>query len=508
MDLQIPYKILVVDDEPQLERLIRQRFRTQIKEGRYDFNFAFDGLEALDMVRKDASVNMLLCDINMPRLDGLSLLERLREEKPLLKTVIVSAYGDMKNIRIAMNRGAFDFITKPIDFADLEITINKTLDALAELVESEKAKALEGENVKLQEIDRLKTEFFTNISHEFRTPLTIIRGMAEQIAEKPKSWLYKGVTLIQKNTDQLLDLVNQILELRKLEAGKLKLNTVQTDIVPVLDYLASSYETIAQIHDIAFDYSTNVQTLVMDFDQRAVSRIIQNILSNAIKFSSAGGQISFQVKKSVDELLISIADTGSGIKPEALPFIFERFFRGVDRFEGGTTGTGIGLALVHQLVQAVGGQISVDSTWKEGSTFQILLPIHLDSEPYLANRLPSDIYFPKQEPIELTLHNVGLEEDLPSILIIEDNPEIAHYLGVCLESRYLLSFAADGNEGVKKALDEIPDMIISDIMMPGKDGFEVCKILKQDPHSNHIPIILLTAKADDDSKLTGTNGPA
>ena len=497
-----PYKILVVDDEPQLERLVRQRFRSQIKEGRFDFHFAFDGLDALEMVRKDATINMLLCDINMPRLDGLSLLETLREEKPLLKTVIVSAYGDMKNIRIAMNRGAFDFITKPIDFADLEVTIIKTLDAVAELVQSERAKALEGENQKLQEIDRLKTEFFTNISHEFRTPLTIIRGMAEQIVEKPKSWLHQGVTLIQRNTDQLLDLVNQILELRKLEAGKLKLNIVQMDLVPLLNYLASSYETIAQIHDIEFHYSTSVTSLVMDFDRRAVSRIIQNVLSNAIKFTSAGGKITLQVRKSNGALLISIEDTGSGIRPEALPHIFERFFRGSDH-TGENMGTGIGLALAYQLVHAVGGQISVESVWKKGSTFLIKLPIHTASETTRDRSVPSDTYFPVHEPPELAISNPSLENDLPTILIIEDNREIADYLGVCLESRYHLTFAVDGNDGVEKASAEIPDLVICDVMMPEKDGFEVCKILKEDLQTNHIPIILLTAKADETSKLSG-----
>ncbi|MCB0624962.1 MAG: response regulator, partial [Saprospiraceae bacterium] len=163
-------RILVVDDEPQFERLILQRFRNKVRSGEYDFVFAGNGQEALEMIGQDGSITMVLSDINMPVMDGLTLLDRIREIRPLLKTVMVSAYGDMKNIRTAMNLGAFDFVTKPIEFTDLEITIEKTLRETELVRQVEQAKELAERHERLQLIDQLKTQFFTDISHEFRTP--------------------------------------------------------------------------------------------------------------------------------------------------------------------------------------------------------------------------------------------------------------------------------------------------------------------------------------------------
>jgi DNA-binding NtrC family response regulator len=185
-------RILVIDDEPQFERLMLQRFRRKLRAGVYEFLFAQNGLEALDVIQQDTGIEMVLTDLNMPKMDGLSFLARLRDIRPGLKTVVVSAYGDMKNIRAAMNLGAFDFVTKPIEFQDLETTIEKTLNETATLKKAEHAKELEAQNTHLEELDKMKTQFFTNISHEFRTPLTVISGMAEQIEEIPSAGLTKA----------------------------------------------------------------------------------------------------------------------------------------------------------------------------------------------------------------------------------------------------------------------------------------------------------------------------
>jgi DNA-binding NtrC family response regulator len=185
-------RILVIDDEPQFERLMLQRFRRKLRAGVYEFVFAQNGLEALDVIQQDTGIEMVLTDLNMPKMDGLSFLARLRDIRPGLKTVVVSAYGDMKNIRAAMNLGAFDFVTKPIEFQDLETTIEKTLNETATLKKAEHAKELEAQNTHLEELDKMKTQFFTNISHEFRTPLTVISGMAEQIEENPERWTTKA----------------------------------------------------------------------------------------------------------------------------------------------------------------------------------------------------------------------------------------------------------------------------------------------------------------------------
>ena len=197
-------KILVVDDEPQFERLILQRFRRQIRAGTYAFVFAHNGKEALRILEEQSDIQVVLSDINMPEMDGLELITTIHATYPMIRVVIVSAYGDMDNIRQAMNQGAFDFVTKPIDFANLEGTIQKTLREVEMIHQAKQAETLALKNEQLIELDQLKSELFTNIAHEFRTPLTVILGMAEQIQASPEEWLDKGVTMIRRNGGQLL----------------------------------------------------------------------------------------------------------------------------------------------------------------------------------------------------------------------------------------------------------------------------------------------------------------
>ncbi|MCB0589633.1 MAG: response regulator, partial [Phaeodactylibacter sp.] len=303
-------RLLVVDDEPQFERLILQRFRRSIREGKYEFVFAGNGLEALKLLKQDAAIDMVLTDINMPEMDGLTLVGRIRESYPMLRAVVVSAYGDMKNIRTAMNLGAFDFVTKPIEFPDLEATIGKTLKEAEMLRQAEAAKELKEKNEQLREIDDLKTQFFTNISHEFRTPLTVIYGMAEQIEENPDRWLGRGINMIRRNTQNMLNLVNQILDLRKLEAGKMPLRLIRGDVLPFFHYLFESFHSLAESRDIQMHFLSNEQKLVMDHDPEKLLHILSNLLSNAIKFTPEGGDVYFQVDNVADCLQIRVKDTG------------------------------------------------------------------------------------------------------------------------------------------------------------------------------------------------------
>ncbi|MCB0579334.1 MAG: response regulator [Phaeodactylibacter sp.] len=544
-------KILVVDDEPQFERLILQRFRRQAREGKYEFLFAQNGVEALDVLARNTGIDMVLTDINMPKMDGLALIGQIREVYPLLKAVVVSAYGDMKNIRTAMNRGAFDFVTKPIEFSDLETTMEKTLREAEVLRQVEAAKELAEKNEKLQEIDQLKTHFFTNISHEFRTPLTVISGMAEQIGENPERWLGKGLAMIRRNTHNLLNLVNQILDLRKLEAGKMPLQLIQGNVLPLLYYLFESFHFLAESRDIKLHFLCSESKLVMDYDPEKLLRILTNLLGNAVKFTPEGGEVYYQVDNVADCLQIRIKDTGIGISEEQLPFIFERFFSGPELPSGpageteehqplfggdrdpfrsplaggpasagdkakkrpAASNTGIGLALVKELINLMDGDIQVESRKGQGATFTVRLPIRREA-PLVARGedIPAflrvekmmsaaPIAPPAQGVVEASIH-AELSE-LPSLLIIEDNPDVAEYLQACLEGRYQLAWARDGRQGISLALEQVPDLIISDVMMPEKDGYEVCETLKNDERSSHIPIVLLTAKADQGSRIEG-----
>ena len=495
-------KILLVDDEYSFERLVRQRLRHKIKEGQYELLFATDGLEALKILEQDHSIDMVLTDINMPNMDGLTLISELTKKYPFLKSVVVSAYGDMKNIRTAMNLGAFDFITKPINFNDLETTINKTFQEVSLIRKAEAANALALKNEQLVALDQLKSDFFTNISHEFRTPLTVIAGMAQQIKESPDKWFVKGLSMIERNSANLLNLVNQILDLRKVEAGKLSLKLIQGDILPLFHYMLESFQVVAAAKDLQLHFINTRSEIILDYDPERIQQIMSNLIGNAIKFTPAGGDIYLFIEVADQTLKLFVKDTGIGIPTNNLPHIFNRFYQ-VDLQEANTQkGTGIGLALSKELVQLMEGAIKVESQVAKGTTFSITLPI---KQVAPIQNTPTAFDIPSQT--EGTSFNEIIQGAAPqnaaSILLIEDNLDVAQYITSCLETTYQVSHAVNGAIGIERAMEQIPDIVISDIMMPEKDGFEVVQTLKNDIKTNHIPLILLSAKADIASKLEG-----
>ena len=491
-------KILVVDDEPHLEALMTQRLRRKIKADELDLVFALNGEEALEIVHKESDIDMVLTDINMPKMDGLTLLSKLKEIRPLLKTVIVSAYGDMENIRRAMNNGAFDFLTKPIEFEDLETTIDKTLQEVALI---KKTEALEERTEQLETLDQLKTEFFHNISHEFRTPLTVIYGMTDQIEEMPEYWLEKGLHAIRRNTHTLLDLVNQILELSKLEAGAMPVHYIQSDIMGYLLEIFELFQSLAESKEIQMHYLANESEKVMDYDSEKLLRILSNLLNNAIKYTDPGGHVYFQVDPKKDTIQIRVRDTGKGIAAEQIPHLFERFYQADSAIGSKEPGTGIGLSLVGELAALLDASIEVDSTLGQGSTFTLTLPITNEAPVREKGSIGE-----APRPFMVSGEEGGLEEeatDLPLLLIVEDNEEVGQFLKQSLHRQYRIDWQKDGQAGIDRALEAIPDIIISDVMMPKKDGFELCQTLKQEERTSHIPIILLTARADTESRISG-----
>ncbi len=500
-------KILVVDDEPQLERLILQRFRKQIRNEKYTFSFAQNGAEALEQITKAPDeVEIVLTDINMPYMDGLTLITRVRESFPEIKCVIISAYGDMRNIRKAMNNGAFDFLIKPIEFSDLETTIEKTYAEVKIAREALLARELKDKNVHLEEIDRMKSLFFTNISHEFRTPITVISGMADQIEEEPEKWLEEGLRMIRRNSRNLLDLINQILQLSKLEAGKIELKLKRGNIVNLTNYLSETFGALAAIRDIRLDYHCQHELIEMCFDSVMLSRILTNLLSNAVKYTPIGGSINFEVDKVGEHLKLLVSDSGPGIPGDHLPHIFERFYQGEANYQ---LSTGIGLSLVKELVQVMNGELQLVSDAESGTTFTILIPMlsEVDCPDMTVSHQENGLPF-EQEPPEITVarqmeETVVVQDDLPSVLVVEDHEDVRNYVVAVLHGRYNVEVATDGMDGWEKALSLMPDLIISDVMMPQMDGFDLCEKLKTDPRTDHIPVILLTAKADHASRLEG-----
>lgn len=370
---------------------------------------------------------------------------------------------------------------------------------------------IEKQAEKLLELDEAKSRFFTNISHEFRTPLTIIAGMIEQVSAKPDLWLKKGSRMIKENTMSLLNLVNQILDLRKLESGTLELSMIQGDVIQYLRYIMEPYQSFAENKGIQLHFLAAEPAIKMDYDPDKLLRIVSNLMGNAVKFTPDGGHIYFHINRKEEKdasfLHMRIEDTGPGIPDDQLPNIFDRFFQTDDSTTRNAEGTGIGLAFTKELVKLLNGEISVTSELGKGSAFHIDLPITMQSAVRDAQFKPQTSFSapPKvSEPFEHHSSNSLLSDnELPHLLIVEDNKDVAQFLIACLEDEYQLRITHNGQEGIDAAIEQIPDLIVSDVMMPVKDGFVLCDTLKQDERTSHIPIILLTAKADLDSKVSG-----
>ncbi len=386
------------------------------------------------------------------------------------------------------------------------------VDEATKKIREDKA-IIEFQTERLKENDEAKSLFFTNISHEFRTPLTIISGLTSKMKKNPGERKDKNLDMVKRNSDNLLNLVNQILDLRKLESNKLKLNMIQADIIPYLNYLFESFESLAGSKGVQMHLLIEEGKLVMDYDPNKLLRILSNLFSNAIKFTPSGGQIYFIVRQDFEALLtIQVKDTGKGIPAKKLPHIFDRFYQADLNSTWDTTqneGTGIGLALSKELVTLLGGTLIVESEINKGSVFTINLPI--TNKATKQGDVDQEISVPNESEIDglgLTsasgvLSMLKMNENAPLVLLVEDNSDVIQYLIACLEGNFNLITAKDGQEGIEKAIEHIPDAIISDVMMPQKNGFELCDTLKTDERTSHIPIILLTAKADPDSRLTG-----
>lgn len=373
---------------------------------------------------------------------------------------------------------------------------------------------IEAQAEKLKELDKAKSQFFTNISHEFRTPLTIISGMIDQIRSKPDVWLEKGSVMIKQNTLNLLNLINQILDLRKLESQKLTLNLVQGNIVRYLQYLTDSFSSYAENQGMKLHFICSKSSILMDYDPDKILKIISNLLSNAIKYNKEKEDVYFQVDEMQNNdrsiLQIKVQDNGEGIPKEKLPNIFGRFYQVNEPGKEKVVGSGIGLALTQELVTLMNGKIEVSSEIGVGTTFIVQIPITRNSTVQAAF---DEVQIDTPEPVVISstsntepvvVPNLEKEDsDQANLLIVEDNPEIVQILVACLEDHYQLQVARNGREGIEKAIEQVPDIIISDVMMPEKTGYELTDTLKNDERTSHIPIILLTAKSDLDSKISG-----
>ncbi|MCK5441094.1 MAG: response regulator [Maribacter sp.] len=366
------------------------------------------------------------------------------------------------------------------------------------------------ESIRLKEVSELKSSLYTNITHEFRTPLTIILGMTKNLKNELKNKISisdkNSLTMIERNGENLLEMVNEMLDLAKLENQSMDIAWIQSDIIPLIKYLVESFHSLAATKNIALTVYNEEDLVLMDFDSHKISSIISNLLSNALKFTPEKGKIIvhthvIQMGEST-ALEVKIKDSGSGIAPEDQVNIFNRFYQVISEGHKNTGGTGIGLALCKDLIELLGGSIKVKSSLGRGTEFCFQLPIHTTAQRDPKQMAPKTEKVSTSEPILEVTEN-GQSTELPLALLIEDNHDVAHYLKSCLKNKYETIHASDGQIGIETALDRMPDIIICDVMMPRKDGYEVCKTLKNDSRTDHIPIIMLTAKVTTQDRIKG-----
>lgn len=359
-------------------------------------------------------------------------------------------------------------------------------------------------NRKLQKVDALKTDFFTNISHEFRTPLNLISAPIQEALTNTKlsNDQRNHLEIAQKSTVRLSSLVDQLLELSKIDSGNRKLRIQQGYATQLIAAWSESFSFLAFQKNIAFKLQISDTDKLCWFDHNAVENIVINLLGNAIKYTPERGTILLSSKIVQNNLKIIIKNTGNGISTIQMKTIFNRFYQTSDHNEG----IGIGLSLVKELTELHGGKINVSSDKLNWTLFDVSLCIDkkkLKNIEVIKSIEPRHSKVTTITESKTTQEEILPKNDLPILLIVEDNKDVRTLLHNTFKNMYYIIQASDGEEGIQIALNKIPDIIISDLMMPKKDGLELTKTLKNDERTSHIPIILLTAKAGDDNELTG-----
>ena len=383
---------------------------------------------------------------------------------------------------------------------------NEALEKLIAVRTSEvqhQANQLRIQSEKLQELDKAKSRFFANISHEFRTPLTLIKGPIEQLEQNFAEKLnMETVKMIRRNANRLLNMVNQLLDLSKIDEGSLKLAPTEGDVYKCLRAATSSFNSHAAQRNM--DYRVQIPQTVLwaSFDRDKLENIVYNLLGNAFKFTGNGSEIAFSSEYTEYGLQMQVSDSGKGIPKEKLPFIFDRFYQVDSTNTKEKEGSGIGLSLSKDLVELMDGTITVSSEIGKGTFFTLQLPIQeIKTRSKKVEVIENfDDFKLKSKPFELIKTD---KRTVPNILLVEDNTDMRHFIKDHLINSYKVTEAINGQTGLKKAISESPDLIITDLMMPKMDGIELCKKLKTDVRTSHIPVIMLTAKAGMENKIEG-----
>lgn len=514
--------VLVVDDETDLEILVTQKFRREIRQGNLHFFFADNGKRALEILAEHPEIEVVLTDINMPEMDGLAVLERIEGLNEKLKAIVISAYGDMENIRAAMNRGAHDFLTKPIDFEDLKITLHKTLDAVAQLkemaqaqIEKQEARELALENEKkaleaqrrlveqLKKQDRLKDEFLANTSHELRTPLNGIIGIVDSLLDGVAGPLsetaVENLEMVVAGGRRLASLVDDILDFSRMKSGEVRLNAGPVDLGAAAETVVGLTRPLMKNDKVKLINAIQPGSLFVKADPNRLQQILHNLIGNAVKFTEEG-QITLDGERLNGTTAISVSDSGIGIPNDKLTDIFNMF----EQVEQSSTrthgGTGLGLAITKSLVEAHGGTITVESELNKGSQFSFTLP-STDERPETGTQKTPDraqkepaARDPERTNIDQFTHDL-LQTKEHRILVVDDEPinqkVLANHLGL---QGYEVVPALNGIDALNALEKQRFDLVVLDVMMPEMSGYEVCERLRESFNMFELPVLMLTAK--------------
>jgi len=532
------WKVLVVDDEEDIHSVTRMAlkgFTYQDKD--IEFLDTFSGEESKPVLKENPDIAVILLDVVMEtNTAGLDLVKFIRDElgNRFTQIILRTGYpGYAPEREVIVSYGINDYKTKTeLTSFKLFTLILASLRAYRSITEleglrldlenkvKERTTELEQKNLQIMEMDQMKTRFFNNISHEFRTPLTLILSPLENMAAekgslKPEP---KQIDRMHRNALRLLGLINQLMDLSKLDAGSLKLELTEGDLVKEVKSIVTGFVPLAERKDIKFRYMLPEKPIKTFYDADKLEKILSNLLSNAFKFTPEKGTIDCKMeylektdKKKTPEVRITVKDSGKGIPPEQSEKIFDRFYQVEEQKEGG--GTGIGLSLTRELVDLLHGKISVESKPEKGSCFTVTFPVgkdHLKKSEFVMLK-PGDkqdrVLIPElmEEEERAILEEFDEEEEdgKPILLVVEDNADVRAHIYENLNAEFHFLEAADGEEGLKKAIEKIPDLVVTDLMMPWKDGVEMTKELKTNECTSHIPVIMLTAKANVESKIEG-----